>query len=215
MLLGIDVGASAIKCVAFAADDAMLARVAAPYEIAAPASAWSEVDAEDLWRRVAALIGRCIEAVPVARRTTPRSVGIAALLGFLLVDEHGRPVTRAVLWSDRRAHAEAEVMRARLSADPLHRLAGKPAAPERAAALYLWWRRHEPEAAARARTLLALKDYLVLRLTGEVATDWIHASYTITMLFDLGRRQWEPGVAEALGIDPCRCRARCSAFARA
>ena len=63
----------------------------------------------------------------------------------------------------------------------------------------LWLRRHEPDVFARIAHVLLPKDYVRMRLTGELATDVSDASGTL--LFDVARRRWSDEVASALEID--------------
>jgi xylulokinase len=60
--------------------------------------------------------------------------------------------------------------------------------------------RHEPELFARLTTVLNPKDYLRLRLTGELATEVSDASGT--GLFDVRARVWATTLMERVGIDP-------------
>src|SRR5262249_16838560 len=62
----------------------------------------------------------------------------------------------------------------------------------------LWLRRHEPEAYARIRHVLLPKDYVRLRLTGELAIDVADASGTL--LFDVRRGVWSKEVCEGREI---------------
>jgi xylulokinase len=47
-----------------------------------------------------------------------------------------------------------------------------------------------------------VKDYLVLRLTGQLATDEPNASYSL--LFDVAKRQWDVGLSRLADIAPWR-----------
>jgi len=63
----------------------------------------------------------------------------------------------------------------------------------------LWLARHEQEALRRARHVLLPKDYVRLRLTGEVASDRADAS--ATLLMQTVRGDWDDGIVAACGID--------------
>jgi xylulokinase len=60
-----------------------------------------------------------------------------------------------------------------------------------------WLARHAPEA-HRAWKFLLLPDYLIYRLTGETATDYITAR--MSGLFDLETSAWEPRLLDSAGI---------------
>jgi xylulokinase len=64
----------------------------------------------------------------------------------------------------------------------------------------LWVKRHEPAHWAALRTVLMPKDFVGLRLTGELGADVSDASGTLA--FDPGRRVWSEEVASTMGLRP-------------
>jgi len=63
-----------------------------------------------------------------------------------------------------------------------------------------WVRRHRPGLWAEVRRFSMIADWMVLRLTGTLATE---ASIGSTSgLFDLGRRAWSAGLLARCGLDP-------------
>jgi sugar (pentulose or hexulose) kinase len=93
----------------------------------------------------------------------------AARETFVPVDGDGRPLGPGLLWSDRRAGAEAASLAATLADFRLrtgvHLDAGSPLAK------LAWLRAHEPERLAAARWLMAPRDVVVFGLTGTAVTD--------------------------------------------
>ena len=81
---------------------------------------------------------------------------------------------------------------------PASRATGNRALTGFTAPKLLWLRRHEPEIYRRIRHVLLPKDYVRLRLTGELGVDVADASGTL--LFDVRRRVWSDEVCTALGI---------------
>ena len=59
-----------------------------------------------------------------------------------------------------------------------------------------WLRDHEPEVFRRTAKVLLPKDYIRLRMTGELATDVGDASGT--GLFDVGARAWSAEIADSI-----------------
>jgi xylulokinase len=64
----------------------------------------------------------------------------------------------------------------------------------------LWLRNNEPAIYERVAHVLLPKDYVRLRLTGELAGDVSDASGTL--LFDVGERRWSKEILDGLDIDP-------------
>jgi len=128
-----------------------------------------------------------------------RAVGCSAMGGGLvLYDRRGREVW-ACANGDARAGQEAAAMLADGTAAELYRRGGgwiSITAPPRLA----WVRRHRPGVWADVRRFSMIADWMVLRLTGTLATE---ASIGSTSgLFDLGRRTWSPELLSRCELDP-------------
>src|SRR5919199_794798 len=102
----------------------------------------------------------------------------------------------AVLWADARSDAELAAYRG-LDEDTRRRLANPPAVGMAGPSL-LWLRDHEPDDYASARWALQPKDWLRMRLTGEVAAEPSDAS--ATLLYDLPADDWSHVAVEGLGL---------------
>jgi xylulokinase len=188
-LVGLDVGTSAVKGVAI--DDAgrVLSTASSEYPLARPQPGWSEQDPED-WRRAAEdVLGRLPEG----------PVGLSGQMhGLVVLDSAQRLLRPAILWNDQRTAAECAEIEERLGFAQLLELTGNRALTGFTAPKLLWLRRHEPELYGRIHHVLLPKDYVRLRLTGELAVDVADASGTL--LFDVRRRAWSTEVCAALEI---------------
>jgi xylulokinase len=129
-------------------------------------------------------------------------VGISSQLTTLLLDASYTPVYPVLPWLDRRAEEEARALETEAGRELLAAVAGRRAAAERPAAIALWVRRHEPETWARTAWVCTLKDYLVFRLTGRLASDEPHASYSL--LFDVRAKRWDAGLCDLAGVPRSR-----------
>ena len=193
MLLGLDLGTGSAKALLLDGDGAVLGEGSAPYPVRSPRPGWAESGPEDWGSAVAAAAREAVGR---------RGVGVTALglsgqmHGVVLSDERGRPLRPAVLWADSRSGGELDAYR---GLDPdLRRGLANPPAVGMAGPSLLWLRRHEPEAYGLARWALQPKDWLRLRLTGEVTSEPSDAS--ATLLYDLVSDRWSYPVVEALGL---------------
>ena len=166
-LLGVDVGGSGIR-VGFFDPPAVLRHL-----ISKPDPGHGEQFDPDLtWLEVASAIRELTAGgLPV------RAVGLTAHLATVLTDAAGSPTAHVMLWRDNRAWREAEELGAVLGPE-LEFVTGRPPAAESAAARMRMLAKTRPHLLGRTRCLLSLKDYLVLRLTGQAGTDPVTASYT-------------------------------------
>lgn len=137
----------------------------------------------------------------------PHRVDAIVLTGtmenLIAVDEEGRAVHDAILYSDP-CGAEALIALApALSTIGADAILGNPPEPLMTAFKLRWLMAHEPAAARRARWFLpGAKDALALRLTGRAVTDPVTA--TTTGLMDLRRRQWSDVLIDTVGIPASR-----------
>jgi xylulokinase len=194
MVIGIDIGTSAVKGVAVSAAGTVAARVQEPYALSMPRPGWAEQDPERWWEATAAALERL--GAEVGR---PAAIGLSGQMhGLVALDRRGRPLRPAILWNDQRAAAECEEIEASIGTAELVRLTGNRALAGFTAPKLIWMRRHEPELYRQISAVLLPKDYVRLRLCGEYAHDVSDASGTL--LFDVAARTWSVAVADALEV---------------
>ena len=188
-LIGIDVGTSGVKGVAISPRGDVLAVAEEAYPLSTPQPGWSEQDPEDWWRATQALLARLPEG----------PVGFSGQMhGLVTLDEAQRPIRPAILWNDQRTAEECAEIEERVGLARLIELTGNRALTGFTAPKLLWLRKHEPEAYGRIAHILLPKDYVRLRLEGELAIDAADASGTL--LFDVENRRWSDEVLAALEI---------------
>jgi len=197
LFLGIDIGTSGIKAVLVDERDQVSAEASVPLVVSRPQPLWSEQAPEDWWRATAATLDALAQGHPQLMGNV-RAIGLSGqMLGVTLLDAAGRALRPALLWNDGRAGAEGPELEASIpdfagltGARPM---AGFPAPKLR------WLSKHEPELLARARSILLPKDFVRLRLTGEIVTD--EADGSATLLMDTVAGGWSRPILEAVGID--------------
>ncbi|WP_028059288.1 xylulokinase [Candidatus Solirubrobacter pratensis] len=193
VVVGIDVGTSAVKAIAVAEDGEVVARREVGYPLATPRPGWSEQSPEDWWRATEqALDGLADDEIA--------GIGLSGQMhGLVTLDASDEVIRPAILWNDQRTQAECEEIESRVGLERLISLTGNRALTGFTAPKLLWLRKHEPDAYARIAHVLLPKDYVRLRLTGERAIDVADASGTL--LLDVAGRRWSPDVLSALELD--------------
>jgi xylulokinase len=199
LLLGLDIGTSGGRAILFDLGGRPVAQAGQVWAPHLPRPDWAELDAEALWKAAGLLLRDLAGRVAMDRVA---GVGISAQLTTLLLDAAGSPVLPAFPWMDRRATAEATFLQREAGRHHLAEVAGRPAAPERPAAICRWIQRHEPAAWSRVASICTVKDFLVLRLTGRLATDEPNACYSL--LYDVAKKHWDAGLCRLAEIPP-RC----------
>jgi xylulokinase len=194
VLVGIDVGTSAVKAIAVSPAGEVRARAERPVALAMPRPGWSEQDPEEWWRATEGALAE-LGPLPVA------GIGLSGQMhGLVALDGAGRVLRPAILWNDQRTAEECAGIERRVGLERLIGLTGNRALTGFTAPKLLWMRRHEPDLFGRVERVMLPKDYVRLRLTGEWATDVSDASGTL--LFDVAARRWSAEVLDALDLDP-------------
>ena len=197
LFLGIDIGTSGIKAVLVDIARRTLAEATVPIGISRPHPLWSEQDAEDWWQAVEV-------AVASLKRQTPDAFARIAAIGLsgqmhgaVILGHDHRPLRPVMLWNDGRASAEAAELQVQYP-DLAGQLGVLPMAGLTFPKL-LWLARHEPETFAAIDCLLLPKDYIRLKLTGELASDMSDAAGTWG--FDQAYRTWSDEAAYVIRLD--------------
>ena len=180
-------------------DDALapLGGAAVAYQPDYPRPGWAEQHPR-LWEdALGPAIARALRAADTAPGSL-RALGIAGQLdGCVAVDAVGRALGPCLIWSDRRAEAEAELV----DEGALRRLTGVTRDATHMAAKIAWLKRNPPDGGPNGGPAMRYHQpvsYLVARLTGAQVFDRGLAS--TTMLYGLARRGWEPELLDGFGV---------------
>jgi xylulokinase len=194
-LVGIDVGTTATKGLAVDADGTVLARAEASYALSTPKPGWAEQNPEDWWRATESVLAELAQAAG-----DPDGIGLSGQMhGLVAMDAENRVLRPAILWNDQRTQAECDEIESTIGLERLIALTGNRALTGFTAPKLLWLRHNEPDTYARIKRIALPKDYVRLRLTGELATDVSDASGTL--LLNVAERRWSDEVLTALDID--------------
>ena len=194
MFLGIDLGTSSVKAVLVDDAGALVDEAAAPLTVSRPRPLWSEQDPHDWWQAsVAAVAGLAAQ-----RRAAVRGVGLSGQMhGAVLLDAGHHTIRPAILWNDGRAAAACRELERR---EPRSRaITGNLAMPGFTAPKLVWVAAHEPQHFARVAHVLLPKDWLRLRLTGELVSEPSDAAGTLWL--DVAARRWSHAMLAACGMD--------------
>lgn len=194
VLIGIDVGTSSIRAIAFDANRRRVAAAARPTPVRATLTG-GEYDPETIFTaalEALAEVGRALDGRPVA--------GIAAASvgeSCVLIDRAGRPLAPSIVWHDRRTEPQARAIEQAFGRERIFEIVGHAVEPIFTLAKLLWMREHWPEAFGAAHRVLMMADWIAFRLSGEAATDPTLASRTF--YFDIRKRRWSDELLSLAG----------------
>ena len=196
VIIGLDIGTTGVKAVAFGLGSPWRTVAIREYPLLEPEPGWQVQDPETIMAATATALALCVAAVGAAEVV---AVALStAMHGLIGLDAAMRPLTPLLTWADARARPQARELRASGQAAELHRHTGAPVHSMTPLTKLMWLRRHEPATCAAARWWVGLKDYLLWRLTGTLATELSSAS--ATGLLDTAARSWSAAAAELAGV---------------
>lgn len=198
MHLGLDLGTSELKAVLLDENHRVRAQARAPLAVQRPRLDWSEQEPAAWWAALEKVMST-LQQQHASLMAAVRAVGLSGQMhGAVLLDERQAVLRPAILWNDGRSIAQCETL---LRREPrLTTLAGNLAMPGFTAPKLLWVQEHEPDIRARTATVLLPKDYLRLRLTGDLVSEMSDASGTLWL--DVARRCWSSALLAAGGLAP-------------
>lgn len=194
-LLGVDAGTSRIKSLVFDPRGDEQFRSARDNPVLSPRSRWSEQDMEEIWEKTAETLREVTEKL----EDTDRLVGVGITGqgdGCWFLDDRGRPLRNAVLWSDGRASEIIDRWQEEGIEDRLGEICGSRLFPGVSLAVLRWFKDHEPDLYRRIHTVFSCKDWIKYRLTGELTTDPTDASLPY---LNVRTGEYDPRVGEIVG----------------
>ena len=197
-LLGVDFGGSSSKATLLGEDGRVYGTSSVEYPTFYPQPGWAEQDAEDSYRAL------CRNTEKILRESGVDPADVAALAldaathTAVLTDGDFRPVRRAIYWTDTRASAEAARLKEEMGAELIRECYNSPSSLWTLPQL-MWLKKNEPEVLRKTKRVMAMKDYVRARLTGDYVTDDIEAMGFL--LLDARNNTWSEKLCGLAGLD--------------
>jgi xylulokinase len=210
-VLAIDLGTSGPKVALVTSDGQLVGSQAEPVDLLLLPNGGAEQDPNSWWQAIAAAAGRCVALHPEVR------IGAVSVTsqwsGTVAIDNAGEPIGNAIIWMDTRGAPHVE----RLIRGPIRFegydirkarkwIAATGGAPTKAGkdpvGHIAYLRAEQPDVYRRTRVFLEPKDYINLRLTGQIAASYDSiAMHWVTDNRDLHNVEYDPELLEYCGIE--------------
>ena len=196
-LLGLDIGTTGCKAVAFDLRGNILALAYREYPLVHPQPGWAELDALGIWQNVSEVVqavNQQLDADPVAALSVScQGEAVTA------IDAKGQPLCNFSVSFDHRTVTQAQWWQENLGAERLFQITGMPLHAMYSINKMMWYRANCPEVFAKAVKFLCVEDFINFKLTSQYATDWSLAART--MAFDVVNKCWSDELLQAAGLD--------------
>ncbi|MGC8863883.1 MAG: FGGY-family carbohydrate kinase, partial [Armatimonadota bacterium] len=198
--IGLDVGTTGCKAVAFDSNGQQLSSAYREYPVISPQDGWAELDSAQVCRG-------CLEVI---RETAAhcsgdpvRGIGISSQgEAFTPVGPDGEFLGNAMVSSDIRAASIADTWSREFGREKLYEITGHTAHPMFTVFKLLWVREHQPDVWRRAKTFHCFEDLIHTQLGVEPAMSWPLAGRT--MMFDVRKHDWDESILDAVGLERSR-----------
>ena len=196
LLLGIDYGTGGCKVTVIGEDGSFVGEASVEYATYHDHPGWSEQEPQDWWTSLCEALKKL-----ASKGVDLKSIVACSLDGSthnaVLLDGAFKPVRRTIMWTDQRATAECEALKAGWG-ERIFSACYQMPAPTWTLPQMMWLKANEPEALERTEHVLFVKDYVRYLLTGEAATDRIEAQGTL--FFDMAKGDWDEALVKMAGL---------------
>lgn len=199
ILMGLDLGTTAMKVALFDEKGKILAVSTQEYDLLTPAANYVEEEAEVYWDAFKSGLKELKEQYTLTADTQIAMAMSAQGETLFVLDKEGNPLRNAIVWMDNRAVEEAKELQQVFGNEVCYKKTGQVSFEACwPASKILWIKKHEPEVFEQADKFLLIEDYFIYRLTGKYATEpSLVCSSTYWDIID--RIYWEE-MLEYLGI---------------
>jgi xylulokinase len=197
-VIGCDIGSQSLKAVLISAQGKICGEASESYTIDYPQPTWAQQDSIAWIDALAQSIQFLLDANNVSADQIV-ALGLDAQVdGVVAIDKHGQPLFPAIIWMDRRAVSECEIVSKNISQQEIFQTTGLNLDATHVAAKMRWLANHEPHLFEKTTALLLPGSYVAFALTGELGVDYSNASST--MLMDVRNRIWSQQMCDAFQI---------------
>jgi len=200
MLIGLDIGTTNVKAVAFSDTAEVVANAERANRILSPQPGWSEQDPETVFQNVLEVLSETTRQTTQSRPASKLRgiVFSAAMHGLVAVDKEGQPLTNFLLWSDLRADELAKDLRQSGDGLEIYRKTGVPIHAMSPLCKLIWLRKNQPEIFQKAHKFLGIKEFVWQKLTGKFQSDLSVTS--ATGLLNIWKNDWDETALALAGI---------------
>jgi len=198
--LGIDVGTTGCKVVAFSERGEIIARSYREYPLYYPQTGWIELDAEEVYRAVEDSLQEVSQGL---LNDPPRSLAISSQGEAVVpVGEGGECLARSIVTFDQRGDEFVPFWEEKVGRKPFFELTGTSLSGIGTVNKILWWKKYKKDVFEKARYFLCFEDFIMYRLGVEPAISFSLAGRT--MMFEVQKEKWSEKILSLAGIDPMR-----------
>lgn len=197
-LIGLDIGTSSTKAIAFDLKGNAISKCNIGYLILNPKSSWSEQCPEEIFEAVINSI-KCVVNENDNKQNKLLGVSFSsAMHGIIAVNENGDKLTNCIIWADTRSKEYSETIKNSKTGHEIYMKTGTPIHPMSPLCKLAWMKDNMKKVFKNTSKFISIKEYVFFKLFGKYVVDYSVAS--ATGLFDIYELQWNKNSLEVAGI---------------
>jgi xylulokinase len=200
-LLGIDLGSTSIKAVAYDLAGNIAAMHSVPAEVKHLDSdhpTWAFWDPETVWTSTFTVIKSVLHRIGNAADIEGIAVTGMGMDGVPL-DQNGQWLYPFISWQCTRTEPQSRAFSRQLGAEKIFSITGKQVLHIDTIYRLIWMKENHPEVLDKTDKWLLIEDFVNFKLCGRRATDYTMAS--CTSLFDQRTLNWSDELFDSAGLD--------------
>ena len=197
-MMGIDLGTSSLKVIIIDTDGNIKAESSKVYQFESPINGYAEQKTEVWWSACCDCIrdSLCQLSVPV---TEVKGLSFSGQMhGIIPLDKEKRVIRPAILHCDARSSEQVSKINTLFQKRNIGDARFNPIYTGFLLTSLQWIKDNEPENYEKIRYVFLPKDYLKMRLCGEICSDYSDASATLA--FNIEKGNWSQDIINALGL---------------
>ena len=199
-LLGIDIGTTGVKAIAFNEEGKVLASSYQEYDLIYPKPHFVEFDTIPMWNKIFDVI-REINSYHIVKKDPVTALSVSTVgESFTPIDKDGNIIYNTIYTTDSRSEAELKFIFTKITPKELYFITGLP--PQTVCALnkILWVKNNLPEIYRKTKKILFTEDLLQNKL-GIADTKINYSLSSTSLFFDIRKKIWSDKILNTFDID--------------
>jgi xylulokinase len=199
-IMGIDIGTTGTKVIAFNEEGEILTQAYNDYDLIFPEPKWVEFDVATMWKKIFDAIRRVNSSEPVKKDpVTALSVSTVGE-SFTPLDDKGNYLYNTIYSTDARSMAELEFIYTKMAPEELYDITGYPPGFVAPLNKILWLKNNLPKIYSKTKKILFTDDLLYHNL-GVEETRMNYSLCSRTLFFDIRKKEWSCKILNEFDID--------------
>ncbi len=198
-IIGVDIGTTNIKAVAFSIEGKQLFKSSRPTPTHFPQPDWAYFKADELWDVIAACLRELTSYLNQGKSYHIAGIAFSSMAEAMVpLDKDGNAIFEIIAWFDQRNVSQVQWWKDTIGLEKTATITGTPIRTNFSAVKLKWIQEHHPEVIEQADCWLTMADFAAYKLSGCKAMDYSLASRTL--LLDLSKKQWSTELIELSGL---------------